>query len=25
VVPNHLAQGIIAAHKKEKKGENGEE
>jgi elongation factor G len=25
VVPNHLAQGIIAAHKKEMKGEDGEE
>jgi elongation factor G len=25
VVPNHLAQGIIAAHKREAKGENGDE
>ncbi|MCC6189936.1 MAG: elongation factor G [Anaerolineales bacterium] len=25
VVPNHLAQGIIAAYKREKKGENGDE
>ena len=25
MVPNHLAQSIIAAHKKELKGEEGEE